>query len=102
MAVELPATPSMASRLLVRTMAASLRVLGGVVRPGTTPLRIVREAFDVIGRTPLPIGTKIRKAELGGLWTTAKGATEDGVLLYLHGGGFVCGSPRTHRQLAAR
>jgi epsilon-lactone hydrolase len=24
------------------------------------------------------------------------------VLLYLHGGGFVCGSPLTHRQLAAR
>jgi monoterpene epsilon-lactone hydrolase len=102
MVVELPATPSMASRVLARLMVSSLRVLGGVVRPGTTPLRIVREAFDAVGRTPLPLGTKIRKAEVPGLWITAKGASADGVLLYLHGGGFVCGSPRTHRQLAAR
>ncbi|WP_132110858.1 alpha/beta hydrolase [Actinocrispum wychmicini] len=102
MAVELPATPSVASRLLARLMAASLRTLGGVVKPGSTPLRIVREAFDAIGRTPLPLGTKIKKTEDGDLWIAAKDAAEDGVLLYLHGGGFVCGSPRTHRQLAAR
>ncbi|MEV4311703.1 alpha/beta hydrolase [Actinocrispum sp. NPDC049592] len=96
----------MASRLLVRLMISSLRVLGGVVRPGTTPLRIVREAFDAVGRTPLPLGTKIRNVTAGGvpgLWVTAKGTSESpGVLLYLHGGGFVCGSPKTHRQLAAR
>jgi acetyl esterase/lipase len=92
----------MASRVLARLMISSLRVLGGVVRPGTTPLRIVREAFDAIGRTPLPIGTRIRKAEIPGLWITAKGASDASVMLYLHGGGFVCGSPRTHRQLAAR
>jgi monoterpene epsilon-lactone hydrolase len=104
--VELPLTPSMASRLLARLMVSSLRVLGGVVPPGSTPLRIVREAFDAVGRTPLPLGTKIRNVTAGGvpgLWISAKGTDESaGVLLYLHGGGFVCGSPRTHRQLAAR
>jgi epsilon-lactone hydrolase len=83
--VELPATPSMASRVLARLMISSLRVLGGVVRPGTTPLRLVREAFDAIGRTPLPIGTKIKHVTPGGipgLWITAKGSAQSaGVLL---------------------
>jgi monoterpene epsilon-lactone hydrolase len=104
--VELPATPSMASRVLARLMVSSLRVLGGVVRPGSTPLRVVREAFDAVGRAPLPIGTRIKHVTPGGvpgLLVSAKGTqTSPGVLLYLHGGGFVCGSPRTHRQLAAR
>jgi monoterpene epsilon-lactone hydrolase len=104
--VELPLTPSMASRLLARLMMSSLRVLTGVVNPGTTPLRIVREAFDAVGRTPLPRGTKIKHVTAGGvpgLWITAKDTQNaKGVLLYLHGGGFVCGSPITHRQLAAR
>ncbi|SMC94288.1 alpha/beta hydrolase [Kibdelosporangium aridum] len=104
--LEPPPTPSVASRLLALLMLRSLRVLGGVVRPGTTPLRIVRDAFDAIGRTPLPRGTKIKPVTPGGvpgLLVTAKEAQEStGILLYLHGGGFVCGSPRTHRQLAAR
>jgi epsilon-lactone hydrolase len=104
--VELPATQSMASRVLALMMLSSLRVLGGVVRPGLPPLKIVREAFDAVGRTPLPRGTKIKNVTAGGvpgLWISAKNAQDSpGVLLYLHGGGFVCGSPRTHRQLAAR
>jgi monoterpene epsilon-lactone hydrolase len=103
MAVELPATPSAASRMLVALMVSSLRVLGGAIRPGPIPLWLVREAFDMTGRTPLPRGTKVRRAEIPGMWVTAKEAADsNGVLLYLHGGGFVCGSPRTHRQLAAR
>ncbi|MBP2322034.1 acetyl esterase/lipase [Kibdelosporangium banguiense] len=104
--VELPATPSMASRLLALMMMRSLRVFGGVVRPGTAPLRIVREAFDAVGRTPLPRGTKVKCITAGGvpaLLVTAREAQDSpGMLLYLHGGGFVCGSPRTHRQLASR
>lgn len=104
--VEVPTTPSVASRLLALLMMRSLRVFGGVVRPGTTPLRIVREAFDAVGRSPLPRGTRIKHITAGGvpgLLVTAKEAQESaGIMLYLHGGGFVCGSPRTHRQLAAR
>nr|CEL15799.1 Esterase/lipase [Kibdelosporangium sp. MJ126-NF4]CTQ93724.1 Esterase/lipase [Kibdelosporangium sp. MJ126-NF4] len=92
--------------MLALAMMRSLRVLGGVVRPGTTPLRIVREAFDALGRTPLPRGTKIKNVTAGdvpGQLVTAKQAQHSGrIMLYLHGGGFVCGSPRTHRQLAAR
>ncbi|MFD1052295.1 hypothetical protein ACFQ1S_45320, partial [Kibdelosporangium lantanae] len=88
MTLELPATPSPVSRLLATVMVSSLRVLGGAVRPGPIPLWLVREAFDMTGRTPLPRGTKVRKAEIPGMWVTAKeAASSDGVLLYLHGGG---------------
>ena len=35
-------------------------------------------------------------------WVTAPGAAEDRVLLYLHGGGFVVGSVRSHRVMMSR
>ncbi|MET0134234.1 MAG: alpha/beta hydrolase [Kibdelosporangium sp.] len=92
--------------MLARLMVSSLRVLGGVVRPGTPPLRIVREAFEAVGRAPLPRGTKLKHITAGGvpglLITAREAQGSAGVLLYLHGGGFVCGSSRTHRQLASR
>src|SRR2546430_17072086 len=34
-------------------------------------------------------------------WLTPPGVRGDAVLLYLHGGGYVIGSPRSHRHLAA-
>jgi epsilon-lactone hydrolase len=34
-------------------------------------------------------------------WLTPPGARADAVVLYLHGGGYVIGSPRSHRHLAA-
>jgi phosphinothricin tripeptide acetyl hydrolase len=34
-------------------------------------------------------------------WLSPPGARADAVLLYLHGGGYVIGSPRSHRHLAA-
>jgi phosphinothricin tripeptide acetyl hydrolase len=34
-------------------------------------------------------------------WLTPSGARTDAVVLYLHGGGYVIGSPRSHRHLAA-
>jgi acetyl esterase/lipase len=35
-------------------------------------------------------------------WVTASGADEDRVLLYLHGGGYIIGSVRSHRVMMAR
>ena len=39
----------------------------------------------------------VRPAE----WLTPPGARSNAVILYLHGGGYVIGSPRSHRHLAA-
>ena len=43
----------------------------------------------------------VRREAVRGEWLTPKRAAEDRVLLYLHGGAWVMGSPRTHRALVA-
>jgi epsilon-lactone hydrolase len=54
-------------------------------------------------------GTRLERAELGGVaveWTIAPRANavpeRSRVVLYLHGGGYVVGSPKTHRTLTSR
>ncbi|MEY9930007.1 monoterpene epsilon-lactone hydrolase [Catenulispora sp. GP43] len=51
---------------------------------------------------PAPQGVATRRTVLGGrpaLELTPEGASERGHLLYLHGGGYVIGSPDTHARL---
>lgn len=51
----------------------------------------------------LPPGTLVETVTAGGRpaeWIRPVGAREDAALLYLHGGGYVIGSPRSHRHLA--
>jgi acetyl esterase/lipase len=53
---------------------------------------------------PVPAGTQIEEGTLGdvdGEWVRAKHARNDAVLLYLHGGGYVIGSPKSHRHIVA-
>jgi acetyl esterase/lipase len=52
----------------------------------------------------VPDGTEVEPATIGGIpgeWVRARRARNDAALLYLHGGGYVLGSPRSHRHLAA-
>lgn len=52
---------------------------------------------------PVPEGTEIEPATIGGVkgeWVRARLARRDAALLYLHGGGYVVGSPKSHRHLA--
>jgi monoterpene epsilon-lactone hydrolase len=53
---------------------------------------------------PVPDGTEVEPAKIGGVsgeWVRARRARNDAALLYLHGGGYVVGSPKSHRHLAA-
>jgi epsilon-lactone hydrolase len=53
---------------------------------------------------PVPDGTEVEPASVGGVkgeWVRARRARRDATLLYLHGGGYVVGSPASHRHLAA-
>ena len=101
--------PSMQARALARFLLSSLRPLGDRVRMRGAGLALVREAFERTALTPLPRGTRIQAVseshgygEVTGLWITAPDADPAaGAVLYLHGGGFVSGSLRTHRHLAA-
>jgi monoterpene epsilon-lactone hydrolase len=54
-----------------------------------------------------PAGPEIQTEKIGAAgvpaeWITPPGAESDRVLLYLHGGGYMCGSIRTHRDMIAR
>jgi epsilon-lactone hydrolase len=105
-ASPVPATPSVQSRALAQLLMTGLRPLGDRLTITTNPaLRVIREAFDTVGLTPLPRGTRIEgvaKDDPRGRWVTARGADRSaGIVLYLHGGGFAFGSRRTHRHFVA-
>ncbi|MBU2490036.1 MAG: alpha/beta hydrolase [Proteobacteria bacterium] len=67
-----------------------------------------REALDTITRlTILPKGTQVQRLEVAGRpaeWVLASSVLPFArkTILYIHGGGFYCGSASTHRELAAR
>jgi monoterpene epsilon-lactone hydrolase len=73
----------------------------------SSPLE-VRQALDrLAGHAILPRGTVVERIEIDGLyaeWIRGPGvpAGEERTILYFHGGGYVSGSCRTHRDLAAR
>jgi acetyl esterase/lipase len=53
---------------------------------------------------PTPPEVKVEHVTIGAMpaeWLTSPGARSDAAILYLHGGGYVIGSPRSHRHLAA-
>jgi monoterpene epsilon-lactone hydrolase len=70
--------------------------------PGDHPVEKLRAGME---RTSLPPGDDITATavDAGGVpaeWVDAPGADTGRVVLYLHGGGYVMGSPVTHRKLA--
>lgn len=70
-------------------------------RPAAFPEQ--RRAMDAVADTfPTAPGTRIERTALAGVegeWVKPGGVREDAVLLYLHGGGYCLGSPRSHRHL---
>ena len=52
----------------------------------------------------IDVPAKYSRVNAGGVtaeWVTAEGASESRVVLYFHGGGYIIGSPRTHRAMLA-
>lgn len=68
-------------------------------------LHATRAGSAALGSGRLPAGTgtwRVRYGDLPGRWYRARVASaRTGAVLYLHGGGFVWGSPRSHRALAS-
>ena len=60
-----------------------------------------RLAAHVGGDTKATI-SQVEANGVSGELVRADGASQDAVTLYLHGGGYVIGSPKTHRELARR
>lgn len=69
--------------------------------------KVFRYSFEYVSnieqkRYPIPENVKVEQTDAGGVpaeWQIAPSATKDRVLLYLHGGGFIMGSPNSHRAL---
>ncbi|SFQ49449.1 Acetyl esterase/lipase [Amycolatopsis arida] len=101
--VDLPSPQSVRLR---RWFATRVRPLAERSSPRGYQLRALRSTADSAGLTRLPRGTRAWPARYGsvrGVWLQPPGADPArGALLYLHGGGFVFGSPRSHRTLAFR
>ena len=52
----------------------------------------------------IDVPAKYHRVNAGGVtseWVSAKGASDSRVVLYFHGGGYIIGSPRTHRAMMA-
>lgn len=90
-----------------------LNVLKMIISAGGSqdqlPLEQLRRNFDTFcSKFPAVEGARLEAVEAGGVpaaWVEAPGSGDEaprGVVLYLHGGGYVTGSLRSHGQLATR
>ncbi len=91
-------------------LSALRRMLRWTARPvaaRTTDWRLARAGFAAsakLGFRPV-FAARYRRARdmlAPGLWATGRGEPGPGVVLYLHGGAYIIGSPGTHRSLAGR
>lgn len=64
-----------------------------------------RRSFEqMVDDFAIEIPAKYSRLSAGGVtaeWVTAEGASDSRVVLYFHGGGYIIGSPRTHRPMLA-
>ncbi|MDE2422351.1 MAG: alpha/beta hydrolase [Gammaproteobacteria bacterium] len=71
-----------------------------------TPSSVRRAIAKGLGHMPVPKGVTIRSRQVGTLSveviTPQSGGHQARALMYLHGGGYVAGSPETHRAFTAR
>lgn len=92
-----PLTPKFVRRAMERTAPI---VVG---RNRSTEIASIRKAIDrAAALQPNPRGVRFRRGLVGGVkgeWLEPKRSAGPTVLLYLHGGGYVAGSPATHRLM---
>lgn len=64
-----------------------------------------RRSFErMVDGFTIEVPARYSRMNAGGVtaeWVTAESASDSRVVLYLHGGGYIIGSPRTHRPLMA-
>ncbi|MEV7862998.1 alpha/beta hydrolase [Streptomyces hirsutus] len=90
-----------AYRANLAAMLEAAKEQKNVPPPSVDELRALLEGFAEMA-TPLPADTKVEEVSAGGvpaLWVTP---AEHGkrVLVYYHGGGYVCGSANSHLRIA--
>ena len=89
-------------------VTAHLQRLVGMGRvSASTDLEDLRKHYELIaaGFGPTPSDTQVEKAQLGqikGEWVRVTEMHPRRLILYIHGGGYIAGSPESHRPLVAR
>ncbi|HLZ68689.1 MAG TPA: alpha/beta hydrolase [Dehalococcoidia bacterium] len=87
----------------MQALTAQIREQAGAL--GELDLPGMRAWYDGVGtQTPLGADVKVQEVSAGGVpaeWVSTPDAG-NGVVLYLHGGGYVIGSPTSHRELCSR
>src|SRR5438093_13630758 len=82
-----------------------VELLRGIFKEDAT-VQEQRGIMEAAAQAFLPApGTAIAPVTVGGVpgeWLTTAASRDDRVVLYLHGGGYTMGSPRSHRGLAER
>ena len=74
--------------------------------PADANLDQIREIFDNMGNSLPQTGnisdTVISEQKFRGMWVEVKDTQPQRAILYIHGGGFVTGSPKSHHELMSR
>lgn len=81
------------------------KTLGAFVADPEVPLAEQRASLERADKIPRPRGLDYADTEVGGvaaIVATPKHGDDERHILYLHGGGYVIGSPRSHIAMAAR
>lgn len=94
------------SRALAFALSRSLRPYSDRSEARGNDLRILRTVANAHGWVTLPAGLRpslVRRGSARGHWVSGKGADgRRGVILFVHGGGYVFGSLNSHRDLVRR
>ncbi|WP_341705063.1 alpha/beta hydrolase fold domain-containing protein [Ferrovibrio sp.] len=93
-------TPSPQARLIAR----GLRRMVKPRKFSRRDIPLIRALMHAFTRARLPAGVKAErvKAPVRGEWLRPSQPRRGRALLYLHGGGYISGAPRTHRAITAR
>lgn len=84
---------------------ALLANMGSVAPGGGGRLQQMREAMDAMGDSADLTGIRLEPVDVDGVpgeWVLAENSDPDRRLLYLHGGAFTAGSPRSHRPITTK
>jgi epsilon-lactone hydrolase len=95
-------TPSSEHAAVVASLGRIGTLLKGV--PRRRHIAVLRQYMDEVFPADQP-GVTLRPVDAGGVraeWVLAQGVDPDRRLLYIHGGAYVMGSPRSHRRLTTK
>lgn len=90
--------------MTVQELNSIVELLTSRPQPENPPPAEMRARFDKLATfLPTPGDVRVETVDAAGVpaeWVSAPGADERRTIFYLHGGGYVIGSPATHRTLA--